>query len=181
MRASILSFLSVMAISPVTAQAASPADGMRSIYLEDTTGTRVHIAGVNVKSGRYTIEMKSESFSDHFLSMRPFKCVDGPAKTWCHVPYLYPIARDISVELTDLEYDLLFLWKDKGEYGIDLWNGVYYQLEATEDGRIRGHIHEMDMNILSAPPEDGNLRPIREVDLEPGEVDSHWLPSLVIE
>lgn len=181
MRASILSFLSVMAMGATTASAINPADGMRSVYLEDVAGSRVHIADIDINDGKYAIEMKSESFSDHFLSMRPFKCVDGPVKTWCHVPYPYPIARDLSDDLTDLEYDLLFLWKAKGEYGIDLWNGVYYQLEATEDGRMRGHIHEMDMNILSAPPEAGNLRPIREVDLEPGEADSHWLPVVVIE
>ena len=68
-----------------------------------------------------------------------------------------------------------------GAYGIDLWNGVYYQLEASDDGRIRGHLHEMDMNILSAPPDAGNMRPVVDSDLEPGDVDSHWLPVLIIE
>ena len=91
------------------------------------------------------------------------------------------IERTFARDLTDLEYDLLFLWKDSSEYGIDLWNGVYYQLEVSDDGRIRGLLHEMDMNILSAPPEDGNMRPIHDNDLEPGEAESHWLPILVIE
>lgn len=181
MRWPILAFGSVLAICPTLALSANIADGARSVYLEDQVGNRVDIAEISVSNGVYEIEMKGEKFSDHFLSMRPFKCIDGAEKTWCHVPYPYAIARDISDELTDLGYDLLFLWKDKGEYGTDLWNGVYYQLELSDDGRIRGHLHEMDMNILSAPPDAGNMRPIRDIDLEPGEADSHWLPVVVIE
>ena len=33
---------------------------------------------------------------------------------------------------------------------------------------------------LAAPPEDGTLRPIRDVDLEKAEPESHWLPRLRI-
>ena len=47
--------------------------------------------------------------------------------------------------------------------------------------RLVGAIHELDMDKLSAPPEKGNLRPLLEEDLEPGEPESHWLPKLVIE
>lgn len=61
-----------------------------------------------------------------------------------------------------------------------MWNGVYYKLEA-EDRRIIETLHEMDMNLLSAPPDKGDLRPVRQQDLEPGDPDSHWLPKLIID
>lgn len=155
-------------------------DGTRAVYLEDGSGHRMHVADLNVKNGSYSVDMKSEPFTDQFLSMRPFKCIEGPEKMWCHIPYPYEIARDASVELTDLEYDFLFVWKGAGEYGIDMWNGVYYQLEDT-GGAIRGTLHEMNMDVLSVPPDAGEMRPIRETDLEPGEPDSHWLPVMIIE
>lgn len=153
----------------------------RAVFLETAAGERIEIAALNLTDdGTYSIAMKTDAFSDHFLSMRPFKCLDGSEKTWCHVPYPYDIKRDISSDLTDLEYDLLFLWKRSNEYGIDMWNGVYYVLSET-DGGFMGQLHEMDMNILSVPPDAGNLRPVRDVDLTLGDVDSHWLPRLVVE
>ncbi|MDJ0627675.1 MAG: hypothetical protein QNJ44_05405 [Rhodobacter sp.] len=163
------------------AVAADPIHGTRGVFLQDGGGTRIRIADVTFDGGRYSVSMLEAPFTDHFLSMRPFKCLEGPAKHWCHVPYPYEIARRVTDEdLTDLEYDFLFLWKDATDYGIDMWNGVYYKLEA-DDGRLVGRLHEMDMDILSAPPEGGNLRPVREVDLEESDPASHWLPVLVVE
>ena len=129
----------------------------------------------------YEIHWDDAKFGEHFLSMRPFKCLEGPEKYWCRVPYPYENRRQVSMEdLTDLEYDLLFLWKGAGEYGINMWNGVYYRLEA--DGAVlRGRLHEVDMDLLAAPPEAGDLRPIGAGDLEEGDPDSHWLPRLTIE
>lgn len=159
--------------------------GERTIFLETTSGARTEIGRVAFTpqgaGSRYAIEWDEGAFADHFLSMRPFKCLEGPDKHWCHVPYPYDIKRSVSPDdLVDLEYDLLFLWKGATEYGINMWNGVYYRLEM-EDGRLIGRLNEMDMDTLSAPPDDGNLRPVRDQDLEPGDPDSHWLPRVVIE
>ncbi|MEL6678641.1 MAG: hypothetical protein AAFQ51_08040 [Pseudomonadota bacterium] len=161
---------------------ASPFDGERVVYLEDADGARTAIADVSFGAdGAYTLSMRDAAFTDHFLSMRPFKCLDGPSKTWCHVPYPYENRHRVNAEdLIDLEYDLLFLWKRSNAYGIDMWNGVYYDLTVVGD-RITGALHEMDMDVLSAPPDEGNLRPVRSVHLEPGEPEGHWLPFLVIE
>lgn len=155
----------------------------RTIYLEDAGGSRIAIADLHLAAdeGSYELVLRTEPFTDHFLSMRPFKCIEGPQKHWCHVPYPYQNARDLADELTDLEYDLLFLWKGAGDYGITMWNGVYYRLQEQSDGRITGALHEMNMDILAVPPEPGELRPIRDADLEPGDPDSHWLPRVVIE
>ena len=152
----------------------------RHAYLEQVDGTRVEIAEIRFDGPTYEIVMADGVFSDHFLSMRPFKCLTNDQKHWCHLPYPYEIKRDISADLTDLEYDFLFVWKGASEYGINMWNGVYYRLEAEGD-RLVGRLHEMDMDQLSAPPEDGNLRPVREQDLEESDPDSHWLPVVVVE
>jgi hypothetical protein len=161
---------------------ADPFDGQRDVFLEDAAGDRIRIAGLSFdEAGGYSVDMDDAPFTDHFLSMRPFKCLAGATKHWCHVPYPYDIARQVSAEdATDLEYDFLFLWKDATDYGIDMWKGVYYRITPESD-RLIGRLHEMDMNILSAPPAKGVLRPVRDIDIEESDPDSHWLPVLVIE
>lgn len=172
----------VLLATPVVA---GPLEGEKTVSLETVGGEAVAIADIvftpEGDGATYEIAMRESPFADHFLSMRPFKCLEGAAKHWCHVPYPYDIRRRVTAEdLTDLEYDLLFLWKGATEYGINMWNGVYYRLEAEGD-RLVGRLHEMDMDQLSAPPEDGNLRPVREQDLEESDPDSHWLPVVVVE
>lgn len=152
-----------------------------SVFLEDNSGQRTKIASLNIDAnGIYKVEMEEASFTDYFLSMRPFKCLTGPEKNWCHVPYPYEIQRDISDDLIDLEYDFLFVWKNTNDYGINMWNGVYYKIEQT-NGRFSGVLHEMDMDALSAPPPKGELRPLHAKDLHKSDPDSHWLSRLVIE
>lgn len=162
-----------------------PFAGQRDVVLLDQAGTRHIVAKIEFEnmpdSYSYKLAWNEEAFSDHFLSMRPFRCLEGVKKLWCRVPYPYENRREITPEsLTDLEYDLLFVWKGATDYGINLWNGVYYRLTITGD-RLLGSMHEMDMNLLAAPPEQGNLRPIKTQDLHEAEADSHWLPELVIE
>lgn len=128
----------------------------------------------------YKIKWDAEKFDEHFLSMRPFKCIPGGKKLWCHTPYPYEIKRQISEDdVTDLEYDLVFVWKPEGEYGINLWNGVYYQLEATDFG-WKGTMQEYDLNILGIPPEKGELRPIKAKDLHEASTEDHFLPFIEI-
>lgn len=169
------------------AAGAEPLSGTKTIALVDAANAKTVIGEVvftpDGESGRaaYEISWRESAFADHFLSMRPFECLEGPAKHWCRVPYPYEIGRSVAADdLTDLEYDLLFLWKGASEYGINMWNGVYYKLSIEEE-RLVGRLHEMDMNVLSAPPEKGDLRPVREADLEEGDPDSHWLARVVIE
>ena len=106
------------------------ADGWegRKVFLETAQGERTHVATLAGPEHGYRMALNEEVFSDHFLSMRPFKCLESPEKHWCYVPYPYEISRKVSADdLTDLEYDLLFVWKGATEYGINLWNGVYYR------------------------------------------------------
>ena len=174
-----------LAATLATPGLAEPLSGERQIIFVDGEGNR-HTAGrvaftPQGNQTSYSISWTPSAFEDHFLSMRPFRCMEGPAKLWCHVPYPYPINRTISGDdLTDLEYDLLFVWKGASDYGINMWNGVYYQLEATETG-LAGHLHEMNMDVLSAPPPDGSLRPVKAGDLHQVDPGGHWLPRVLIE
>ncbi len=128
----------------------------------------------------YEIKWDTAEFEDHFLSMRPFKCLPAGEKLWCYTPYPYEIKRQISKhDMTDLEYDLIFVWKPKGEYGINLWNGVYYKLEPNNEG-WKGTMQEYDLNILGIPPEAGELRPILEKDLHEASTEDHFLPFIEI-
>ncbi|MBA85460.1 MAG: hypothetical protein CML60_04350 [Rhodobacteraceae bacterium] len=167
------------------AAGADPLSGEKHIFVQEQGGARQSLGAIRFDSqdgfSRYTLVWDDERFADHFLSMRPFKCHEGPQKYWCHVPYPYENRRQVRADdLTDLEYDLLFLWKGATDYGINMWNGVYYRLKLDGD-RIVGTLHEMNMDVLSAPPAPGNLRPISDEDLHAADADSHWLPRLVIE
>ncbi|UWR21893.1 hypothetical protein [Sulfitobacter sp. S190] len=160
---------------------AAAAEQTKTVNLEDAEGNRIAIATLDLApDGTYAVEMNDTVFANHFLSMRPFKCLEGPSKNWCHVPYPYDIRRDISADLTDLEYDFLFVWKGAREYGINMWNGVYYRIVQQGDA-WHGTLHEMDMDLLSAPPAAGNLRPLRAQDILSSDPESHWLPRLIIE
>lgn len=181
MAGNIIRMAAAAGIFAMTTGPAAALDGMRDVFLEDTAGTRHRIATLDFTAARYAVRMNDALFSDHFLSMRPFRCLDGPDVVLCHVPYPYEIARQASPQdLTDLEYDFLFVWKPAGSYGIDLWNGVYYKL-APEAGRLVGRLHEVDLGMLAVPPETGERRPITSADLTEAEPGSHWLPRLVIE
>lgn len=164
---------------------AEPLMGQKEIALTGANDDRVVIGKIEFEptsdGANYKIIWSDSAFTDHFLSMRPFKCVEGSKNHWCHVPYPYQIRRHVSAgDLTDLEYDLLFLWKGAGEYGINMWNGVYYRMHIDGD-RLIGELHEMDMDTLSAPPPEGELRPVQEKDLHESDPESHWLPVVVIE
>ncbi|MCV3270718.1 hypothetical protein [Roseobacter sinensis] len=149
------------------------------VYLKEADGTRIETATLAGPAESYLVVLNDAVFSDHFLSMWPFRCIESAEKTWCHVPYPYDVQGGISEDLTDLEYDFLFVWNGKANYGIDMWNGVFSRLEAGGAGLV-GRMQEMNMNLLAVPPTAGELRPIREVDLAEADPDSHWLPRMVI-
>lgn len=164
---------------------AEPLAGEKDIRLLEADGSEKLVGTVTFipegETVRYSVLWDETKFADHFLSMRPFKCLEGQEKHWCQVPYPYEINRQVSTkDLTDLEYDLMFLWKGATEYGINMWNGVYYRL-AIDGERLVGQLHEIDMEPLGVPPAAGEMRPIRTSDLHEADPDSHWLPVIVID
>ncbi|MET0002995.1 MAG: hypothetical protein ABW087_05175 [Candidatus Thiodiazotropha sp.] len=141
-------------------------------------GTLILVDSANGQG--YRIEWDEAQFENHFLSMRPFKCLPHPVQLICHLPYPYEIKRKIDHDdLTDLEYDMLFLHKTPQEYGINAWNGLYFKFQRDRNG-FSGELRETDLNVLQAPPEEGDLRPIDPDALyEPS--DKHWLRRIIIE
>jgi hypothetical protein len=130
---------------------------------------------------KISVTMHEPLFKDHFLSMRPFKCLEG-VKFYCHLPYPYEWKGEITAtDLTDLEYALLFVQKDPTAYGINLWNGIYYRLTLDGSGKITGALNEVDMDNLASPPASSNYRPLTEDMLTAVPGDGQWLPTVSIE
>jgi hypothetical protein len=178
----IRSFVALMLLStPVLAELPK---GTKTITL--TSATEQIVIGTVTFSGEgeernVAVALKEALFKDHFLSMRPFKCLEGK-KHYCHLPYPYAWTGKVTAtDLTDLEYALLFVQKAPTDYGINLWHGVYYKLALSVDGRISGSLHEVDMDTLASPPAAGELRPITPDLLSKAEADGQWLPMMRID
>jgi len=159
-------------------------DGSKTITLTGKDNESVDIGFIHFHNENdrvtYEIEFEEGVFSDEFLSMRPFKCIHKSGQMICHLVYPYKKQGYIrEQDLVDLEYDLLFLHKGVDEYGINPWNGLYYDLKAGEDGLV-GILKEVDLNVLAAPPEAGVLRPVTEDMLYDSEPEKHLFPGLTI-
>ncbi|RKZ48624.1 MAG: hypothetical protein DRQ58_04050 [Gammaproteobacteria bacterium] len=128
----------------------------------------------------YQFTLDEENFEKQFLSMRPFDCIQKPKMMVCHLPYPYQNNKFISADdMADLEYELMFLHKYPGAYGIDPWNGIYYKLQLTDKG-IEGVLHDVDMKVLTAPPDEGNLRPLTHKMLYQANPAKHWFYTVTI-
>ncbi len=182
-------FLSIFCWTAVTLIAAtvfgtpSAFANEKTISFVDKKGERVPIGTVRLTKTdageKINVTLSYKGFSNHFLNMFPFKCLEG--KQWlCHLPYPHKTKGVITKDnLMDLEYALLFLHKNPAEYGIDFWNGVYYKLTRNEDGSFKGVMMETDMNELAIPPEPYG-RPIGGADLVEATPKDHRFPTLEI-
>jgi hypothetical protein len=132
-------------------------------------------------AGGFRVTLNDELFGDFFLSMRPFRCMTHRDRMLCHLPYPYENRRRIARDdLTDLEYDLLFIARSPTEYGIDPWNGRYFRLRWDGDD-IVGEMYETDLDILASPPEAGDYRPLANAEMLPVQAGgSQWAPVLRI-
>jgi len=152
----------------------------------DRGGTELKIGQIEFsgfkdgKSG-FAVDLQSPRFTDHFLSMRPFRCLEGAAEWFCYMPYTYKLRRVISKEdLRDLSYSLLFIRKKPAEFGIDAWNGLYYKLSFNDDGSISGELLEGDLNSLASPPEQDYSYPIEMDDFIKANKKKRLYPNLII-
>jgi hypothetical protein len=145
-------------------------EGARQLVLHGAEGRRVVIGRVVFTAlpggdRRFALALDSAAFTDHFLSMREFKCVDGRTELLCHAPYPYERGDTVSAGAAPgwawLEHSLLFLYKKPGEFGARLWNGVYWQLRQRSDGVIEGLPQAVDLNLIAAPPARRDLPPYR--------------------
>lgn len=157
--------------------------GIKKVYLVSSAGELTQIAIVefipNDKNIAYKVSMIDHPFENQFLLMRPFRCVMGSKQVMCHVPYPYDKKGFITNDdLSDLSYDLLFLHKSPTEYGINMWNGIFYKLKITGQ-QINGTVFEVDMNILASPPDDLD-KPFADDEIFEADVSNYVYPRVLI-
>ena len=164
--------------------AAEVPTGRKQVTLMTADGRSLQLGTLEIERNgeryRFAFTLDEANFSEHFLSMRPFRCIDGEPM-YCHLDYPYQKADTISpTDLADLEYEFLFIERAAGEYGIDPYNGRYYLLRP-HNGGFSGEVRAVDLNLLAAPPAAGVTRPIGEADLDFIELESERFPRLSIE
>lgn len=128
----------------------------------------------------FTLSMDSGRFVDHFLSMKEFKCLQGPDELLCHVPYPYKNPATVgSGDYAWLEHQLLFLFKQPRDFGAKLWNGLYFHLAPDDQGLV-GTPQAVDLNLISAPPDDLLTPPYSPQLREAVASGAHWIDHLLI-
>lgn len=129
----------------------------------------------------FKVKLDTAVLQDFFLSMREFKCLPASAEVTCVVPY--PYAQPGKVTPTDLrwlEHNLLFLFKQPTDFGAKLWNGVIFKFSVTP-GALVGTPQAVDLNLISAPPDDLTQPPFGPMEREPYAPGARWLSGLRIE
>lgn len=156
------------------------------IYLiaSDNSETRIgsiKFSTINEKQVDISVDMDNAVFSEHFLSMRPFRCLQGVKEWFCYLEYPYELKNVISVnDLSDLEYQLLFIKKTSSEFGINAWNGLYYKLTIQDNGEITGTLFEGDLNTLQSPPLNRYDKPVDLMEFIEADTEKRLYPKLVI-
>jgi hypothetical protein len=142
-------------------------------------GQVVFTPGANGRTA-FTLAMDHGRFNYHFLSMKEFKCLEGGDEVMCHVPYPYKTPGTVSdTDFAWLEHSLLFLFKQPRDFGAKLWNGLYYRLERDAQGLV-GLPQAVDLNLISAPPDDLNTPPYDKSQRDDVPPSAHWIERLVI-
>lgn len=128
----------------------------------------------------FTLTMDHHLFVDHFLSMKEFKCLQGTDEVLCHVPYPYKTPATVSgTDYAWLEHRLLFLSKQPRDFGAKLWNGLYFHFEPDAQGLV-GTPQAVDLNLISAPPDDLQTPPYGLDQRDAVAQGSHWIERLLI-
>jgi hypothetical protein len=140
----------------------------------------------------FVLSMEYSPFVDHFLSMKEFKCLQGPDEVLCHVPYPYKnpaTVRTTATTVTNadasagdyawLEHQLLFLFKQPRDFGAKLWNGLYFHFEPDGQGLV-GRPQAVDLNLISGPPDDLQTPPYAPQLRDAVASGSHWIDHLLI-
>ncbi|MBQ0957917.1 hypothetical protein KAK06_02995 [Ideonella sp. 4Y11] len=130
---------------------------------------------------QFSIRWRHEAFTDHFLSMREFKCLPGGPEISCQVPYPYAQPGTVAPgQLAWLEHSLLFLHKSPAEFGAKLWNGLYFALRE-QGNTLVGTPQAVDLNAIGAPPTRLDVPPFGPAQRHEVPAGARWLRQLVIE
>ena len=176
MLALMLSFNSAQ----VSAVQVPPVLEIKQVDLLDKQGKRINIGQLHVHvDGQFEFMRNDELFTDHFLSMKEMKCLEGP-ELWCHVAYPYPLHRQLNDTMAWLSHDLLFMYKKSNQFGAKLWQGVYYKITQEGEQWI-GTAQGVDLNQLASAPEQTETPFYDESEMEPHNAQDRWLAKLIIE
>jgi hypothetical protein len=161
----------------------APLVGSKTIWLTNAQGDKVQWGTVVFEppvAGKQKFAVNpSPELKEHFLAMRPFKCLAGPRQQLCWFPYTQVAQEMVGNDFTPLEYALMFLHTKPNALHVNSGNGLYYRLARTERGFI-GALHDVDMDPIVVPRADRE-RPIKPAMLSVAEPGSNWLPVLLIE
>jgi hypothetical protein len=160
--------------------------GEKNVTAHTRDQQRIVIATVNFTpqsdgTTGFKLTMNHAAFTDYFLSMKEFKCLSSPVEVACHVPYPYrQPARVTPADYAWLEHSLLFLYKLPTEFGAKLWNGIYYKFRLTDKGLV-GEPMAIDLNRISAPPDDLGTPPFGPDEKDPIPASARWIESITVE
>jgi hypothetical protein len=183
----LLRMLGVAVVAFSLANFASAQDaalsGTKIIWLTNAQGEKVQWGTVAFEppaGGKQKFAVNpSPELKEHFLAMRPFKCLAGARQQLCWFPYTQVAQEIVGNDFTPLEYALMFLHTKPAALHVNSGNGLYYRLARSERGLV-GKLHDVDMDPIVVPRADRE-RPIKPAMLSAAEPGSHWLPVLLIE
>jgi hypothetical protein len=166
---------------------AGPLDaGTKSVKLHAKDGTSIEIGQVVFTpraDGRVGFAWQADTsrFTDHFLSMREFKCLPGQGEILCLVPYPYSQPGHVAPDdLAWLEHSLLFMFKKQSELGAQLWNGVIWKLSA-DGNRLTGTPQAVDLNRIASPPSKTDVPPFGPAQRDDIPFTARWFNKITVE
>jgi hypothetical protein len=179
----LLTLLCLLVLAPLAS--AWELAGIKSVSALTRDQQLIHLGTVEFKplangSSSFVLTMDHARFVDHFLSMKEFKCLESAEEVMCHVPYPYKNPSFVSDQnYAWLEHHLLFLFKQPRDFGAKHWNGLYYRLERAESGLV-GIPQAVDLNLISAPPDDLTTPPYDAAQRDDIASGSRWISRLII-
>lgn len=157
---------------------------LRAVFRDGSSQTLGVVSFSSMSSSAdiaFKVKLDIAVLQDFFLSMREFKCLPAATEVTCVVPYPYPHPGKVThADLSWLEHNLLFLFKQPADFGAKLWNGVIFKFAAS-GGALVGRPQAVDLNLMSAPPDNPNQPPFGPMEREPYAPGARWLSELRIE
>jgi hypothetical protein len=180
----VASGLALWTLSAIAAE--SPLSGTKTLRAQLGDGSQLVLGTVDFAPApngttQFKLSIDHKKLTDHFLSMREFKCLQGTNELTCYVPYPYANPRTIQgQDYSWLEHSLLFFYKAPRDFGAKLWNGLYFEFRPQGTALV-GTPKAVDLDQISAPPADLAVPPFGPDARHDIPTNARWVRALVIE